>query len=54
MEKIRRFLKENGKSKTSDIAQKIGLSSVRIRTIITEMDDIETIGGNRNRTYKLK
>ena len=54
METIRNYLKENGPSKTSDISDFINLSSSRTRMILSEMDDIETIGENRNRKYKLK
>ena len=54
METIRNYLKENGPSKTSDISDYINLSSSRTRMILSEMDDIETIGENRNRKYKLK
>ncbi len=54
MEAIRNYLKENGPSKTSDISDFINLSSSRTRMILSEMDDIETIGENRNRKYKLK
>ncbi|WP_310602246.1 hypothetical protein [Anaerosporobacter sp.] len=54
MDKIREYLLENGKSKTSDIAKSIGLSSARTRVIIAKMDDVIGAGENRNRTYILK
>lgn len=54
MENIRLYLKENGESKTNDIAEKIGLSPARTRAIIAEMDDVIGTGGNSNRRYNLK
>ncbi len=54
IEKIRNYLKLNGESKTSDIAEYIGLSPARTRAVLNEMKDVEAIGGNSNRTYKLK
>lgn len=44
MDKIRNYLKENGESKTNDIAEYIGLSSARTRVIIAEMDDVIGVG----------
>ena len=54
MDKIRKYLRKNGELKTSDIAEYIGLSPARTRVIIAEMDDVIAVGGNSNRTYKLK
>ncbi len=54
IEKIRNYLKLNGESKTSDIAEYIDLSPARTRAVLNEMKDVEAIGGNSNRTYKLK
>ena len=54
MEKIRKYLNINGETKTSDIAEYIGLSLPRIRVILKEMEDVEAIGGNTNRKYRLK
>ena len=51
---IRDFLETNGESKTADIAEGIGLSITRTKVAIYEMDDVEALGGNRNRTYRLK
>lgn len=53
-EKIRGFLNENGFSKTSDIADYIDLSPARTRAILSEMEDIEIIGENRNRKYGIR
>ena len=54
MDKIRKYLQKNGESKASDISEYIGLSSSRARAIIAEMEDVEAMGGNSNRTYRLK
>lgn len=37
-----------------DIAEIIGLSAERTRVVLSKMDDIEPVGENRNRMYKLK
>ena len=37
-----------------EIAEIIGLSAERTRVILSKMEDIEPIGKNRNRKYKLK
>jgi len=52
--KIRNYLEQNGESKASDIAEYIGLSQSRTRVLLNEMEDVVTIGENRNRTYRLK
>jgi len=54
MDKIRKYLQKNGESKASDISEDIGLSPARTRVIIAEMEDVEAIGGNSNRTYNIK
>ena len=51
MEKIRRYLREQETAKTKDIAKLPGLSVARTRIILSEMDDVEAPGTNRNRTY---
>ena len=54
--KIRLFLEKNGEAKTSDIAKHIELSMVRTRAILGAMvtdGELESIGGNRNRRYRL-
>jgi predicted HTH transcriptional regulator len=53
VEKIRRYLQEQGAAKTRDIAKLLGLSVARTRVILSEMDDVEALGTNRNRTYRL-
>ena len=53
MEKIRQYLQEQDVAKTRDIAELLGLSVARTRAILSEMDDVEAHGTNRNRTYRL-
>lgn len=53
-QKIVEYLKDNGRSKCSDIANHLGLSEARTRAIIADMSNIEVMGGNRNRTYRIK
>ena len=45
---------KNGETKTSDIAEYIGLSPARTRVLLNTIEDVEPVGGNSNRTYKLK
>lgn len=54
MVKIENYLKENGESKTNDIAEYLNLSSARTRKILSEMKTVEAIGTNTNRKYRLK
>ncbi|MGM9911777.1 RNA-binding domain-containing protein [Floccifex sp.] len=53
-QKILEYLKDNGRSKCVDIAIFIGLSESRTRVILSDMDEIEPLGNNKNRTYRLK
>ena len=53
-DKIREFLRSNGESKTIIIAEAIGMKTTRTKELIHEMPDIEALGNNRNRTYRLK
>ncbi len=53
-QKILEYLKNNGRSKCSDIAIFLNLSEARTRALLSGMDEIETIGSNRNRTYRIK
>ena len=52
--KIRRFLLEKGESKTEEIASEIGLSVSRTRELLSLMEDIESMGKNRGRRYRLR
>ena len=54
MEEIRIYLQEHETARTSDIANLLSLSFARTRAILSEMDDIETFGSNRTRTYRLR
>ena len=51
--KIREFLQETGEATTNDIAEYLNLSPARIRVLLKGMDDIEAIGKNRGRRYKI-
>ena len=53
-EKIRNFLTENELASARDISIVIGLSAERTRVILAKMEDVEPVGGNRNRKYKLR
>ncbi|MFR8119933.1 MAG: hypothetical protein ACLU70_13825 [Lachnospira sp.] len=48
------YLTQYGEGKTNDIAAYIGLSASRTRAILSELDNIEIIGTNTNRKYKIK
>ena len=52
--KILDYLKDNGRSGCTEIAGYIGLSAARTRAILSEMKEIEALGENRNRTYRIK
>ena len=43
-----------GEANTASISEKIGLSPARTRDILANMDEVEALGSNRNRTYRLK
>ncbi len=51
--KIREFLQETGEATTNDIAEHLNLSPARVRVLLKGMDDIEAIGKNRARRYKI-
>ena len=53
-EKIRIYLQEHETAKTSDIAQILCLSAARTRVLLLEMEDVEALGTNRSRTYRLR
>ena len=54
IKKVRDFLEQNGESKASDIAECIGLSVVRTRALLSDMPEVEPIGANRNRVYRIR
>ena len=54
IEKIRNYLEQSGESKASDIAEYLGLSLPRTRALLNSMENVVAMGGNRNRTYRLK
>ena len=54
---ILNFIRKNGEVKTEDIATFVGLGTTRVKVLLYELLKeglIERIGGNRNRTYKIK
>ena len=53
MRKIEGYLEKNGESKTNDIAAYVELSPSRTRAILSQMENVEVIGTNTNRKYKL-
>ena len=52
--KIRDYLSNRDSARTAEIAEAIGLSITRTKELLYEMPDVEAIGENRNRTYRLK
>ena len=54
IKKIREYLSKNNISKTSDIAEYIGLSLPRTRAILKEIPDVSPIGNNSNRKWTLQ
>ena len=52
-ELIREYLRQNGLSKTSEIAEYIELSSARTRALLSDMTDVVVEGANKNRKYRL-
>ncbi|MBR6851655.1 MAG: hypothetical protein IKM88_15640 [Lachnospiraceae bacterium] len=48
------YLERKGEAKTVDIAEAIGVSPDRTRVILANMTEVEPMGSNRNRTYRLK
>mgnify|MGYP000956768438 CR=1 FL=1 len=53
-EKIRNFLTENELASVRDISMEIGLTAESPRVILAKMEDVEPVGGNRKRKYKLR
>ena len=54
MDKIRAFLVQHGEMKTKDVAEYVGLGVSRTRELLGMMEDIEIVGGNKDRRYRLK
>ena len=52
--KISEYLEQHGEAKTKDIAEHIDLSPSRTRAILSEMENVEKLGTNTNRKYRLK
>ena len=53
-EKIRIYLQVHETAKAREIAELLSLSMARTREILSEMDDVETIGRNKTRIYRLR
>lgn len=51
---ITNYLRLNGESDASSIADYVGLSKERVRGLLSKIDDIEKIGADKNRRYRLK
>ena len=51
---ILKYLKENNEVTAAELAEKLGLSMDRTRVILKNMEEIETVGSNKDRKYKLK
>ena len=54
MKKIRAYLQKRGTATASDIAELLGLSMARTRVILSDMEDVETLGTYRTRRYRLR
>ena len=54
MDKIRAFLIQHGEMRTKDVAEYVELGVSRTRELLGMMDDVEIIGGNKDRRYRLK
>ena len=52
--KIRLYLQENETAKTREIADLLGLSMARTREILSMMDEVEAMGRNKTRIYRLR
>ena len=48
------YLQGHKTAKTIDIAELLGLSMARTREILAATDDVEAIGKNKARTYRLR
>lgn len=53
-QKVIEYLKDHGRSKCAEIAAFLGLSETRTRAILADIPEIEIMGSNRNRTYRIK
>ena len=52
--KIYEYFAQYDEAKTKDIAEYIGLSASRTRAILAQVENIEPVGTNTNRRYKLR
>ena len=54
IEKIRDFFMKHGEMRTKDVAEHVELSVSRNRELLGMMDNVEIVGGNKDRRYRLK
>ena len=45
---------QHGEMRTKDVAEHVELSVPRTRELLGMMDDVEIVGGNKDRRYRLK
>ncbi len=48
------YLQGNGTARTKDIAELLSLSMARTREILSVIDDVEAVGRNKTRIYRLR
>lgn len=54
MKRIRAFLSQHGTGSCHELAQELHLSEARVRAILAKMEDIEPLGPQKSRRYRLK
>ena len=54
MDKIKELLSQYGEMKTKDVAKYINLGVSRTRELLGMMAEVEIVGGNKDRRYRLK
>lgn len=52
--RIKDYLLENGESNINDIAELLGLSTQRTRALLSTIDEVEAIGSDKTRKYRIK
>ena len=54
IDRIKELLTQHGEMKTKDVAEYIKLGVSRTRELLRMMDEVEIVGGNKDRRYRLK
>ena len=54
MDRIKEILAQHGEMKTKDVAEYINLGVSRTRELLGMMEEVEIVGGNKDRRYRLK